>query len=239
MKKTFFLFSFLFGICYADVATIYPDANPETSSTDGGVYRAGIDQTFADIIAGAGTSATPTNATGNIWVQASTTSNQFGWIFKSGFTFDLTALSGTIDDATLSLFDRDGFLDETLAGDPDIDIVSFSPDTNTDIIASDYADFGATVYSSLDLGDMTGGTYHNFVLNASGETYIEEAFGSVVGLGAQLDWVTDGAFGGVWDSGQMSGCGLYYADQALTTSDPKLVINYTPAGGERRIFITQ
>lgn len=208
-----------------DSLTKYPDANPESTSVDGHVRRSVASETFGTIRAGAGTNSSDTETEATIArLVASSTSNQYSQMRRAIFLFDTSALTAeaTISAATLSLY---GSAKSNGLGSPTLDIVSSTPVSSTALVNADYAQLGTTVFSDIAYASFSTSAYNDMALNASGLAAISKT--SISKFGTRIGWDTDNSFGGVWASTADTYFQAYFADQAGTTNDPKLVVTYT------------
>lgn len=207
-----------------DTLTEYPVAGAN-SPVDGRVYRGPVNETFGTIRAGAGSTGDATVANDNaIFLLATTTSNQYQFLCRSGYTFDTSDLtsSATISSAVLSIY---GSGKSNALGSPGLDIVAFTPAATNDIAAADYAQFGTTVYATKAYADFSTSAYNDFTLDANGRANISKT--GISKFGATLTWDTANSFTGAWASGAISTFQAYFADQTGTSNDPKLVVTYT------------
>lgn len=211
---------------------VYPDAHAETTTVDGYVARAGVNQTFADIRSGAGTTADDNNAADQSpKLIASATSNQYAQLNRSIFLFDTSTIGSgdTVSSATISLF---GTAKGSGLGSAEIDIVTSAPASNTALANGDYANLGTTPLASKTSAAYSTSAYNDFTL-ATGD--VTKA--GVTKLGATLNWDTDNSFGGAWGSGLTAYFGMNMADQTGTTNDPKLTVVYTTPSATRRVMV--
>lgn len=215
-----------------DSLTVYPDADPETTSTDGDANRASVDQTFTDIRSGAGTGQDPAGTNGGPYLAASTTTDQFAQQNRYFGLFDTSSLDddATVSAATLSIY---GAAKSNNLGSPEIVTVSSSPASNTNIVAADYAiaNFGSTEFASrLSYASFTTSAYNDISLNASGISNI--SLTGISKFGIISGWDFDNSFGGSWSSAAVSQMRFNTADVADTTTDPKLAITFSlPSSG--------
>lgn len=202
---------------------VYPDASTGGTTVDGRVTRTGVDEAFATIIAGAGTSVDATSATlQSPRILASSTSNQFTLVSRSIWTFDTSSIptAAVLKKATLSLRGTNksnGFTQE-----PDVDIVTATPAANNALANSDYGQLGSSVLGSISYANWSTSARNAIDLLLSAITKA-----GVTGLGGKISWDTDGSFGGTWASGAACYVVSYYADQTGTTNDPSLTVLYT------------
>ncbi len=218
--------------------TAYPAAGA-VSPCDGRVYRQGVNESFASIRTGIGTTSEVTVANGYIWLEASATSNQFSSLRRYIGMFDTSSLSNTyIQTATFSLngamtkINTLGLSDsEAGAG-----ITSVNPASTSNLVAADYniANWGATKYATdIGFSAWSNTAYNDFVFNSSGLASINKA--GITKLGCRLAIDIDNG-SPAWISLATSRLGLSFADQAGTTQDPKLVVTYVDASGMMIFF---
>lgn len=209
--------------------TVFPDEDTESTSVDGRVFRGSVNEVWADIHDGAGNGSTD-NAASNIciFLDASATTDRWENITRAIFIFDATALGSldVISSAVLSLKPAASPID-TFTASQDYTIVSANPASSTALANADYdfTDFGTTEFidARVDVSSVVSGTYEDHTLNASGIANISDTAVSKFGVLMDMDFDnTDG-----WENNKESGVNFYQADQADTTSDPKLVITYS------------
>lgn len=211
--------------------TVYPDANPETTSVDGWAQRDTVVETWATIIAGAGNNSLDTEASGNL-VSFNPDTTAGNWILLRRFIvlFDTSALgaSANISAGVLSV-EGNGKLD--LAGlAPTIDVYTSTPASNTAIVNADFTQTGAVSQTGSPMAYATWSTtgYNDFTFNATGIGNINKTGVSKFALrNANYDVAGTAPTWGATARIQFAG---YSADQAGTSSDPKLVITYTTGG---------
>lgn len=212
------------------VTTFYPAAGAN-SPVDGVVVRSGVDETFANIRTGSGTSNNDTSSTANVaYLLSSTTSNQFSTLQRGIFCFDTSAIGaeGTISDGTFSLYGNT-VVDTFGGANPDIDVVSSAPAATNDLANSDYTytQFGTTVFAAIALGSISTSGYNDFTLDTNGQANISKT--GISKFGTRTSWDTSGTFGGTWGSAQSARLAAYMADQTGTTKDPKLTVTHEAA----------
>lgn len=222
---------------FLTVSTFNPDANPETTSVDGYVERAGVDETFGTIRGGAGTGSGDTSGSGGgiPRLNATATSNQYSTLIRGIFLFDTSVLSANaiISAATLSLY-VDGGADQFSAS---INFTSCSPASNTALVS---ADFNNTVGSTKFANDKTIvdlvsplNAYEDWTLNASGIAAIDKTgitkFMSRFSVDIEAGTPT-------WISGGSSFITPHFAEGA---NKPKLVVTYIlpPGAGENYAYL--
>ncbi len=206
--------------------TVYPDAGSGSTTCDG--YMAASEhQIWANMLADSGNSSDDNDSSG-VFCTTKTDQDDFWTLYRSGFTFDTSSISGgaTIDSATLSLY---GTAKLNELGSTPLHVASFNPSLNNDIVNADFAQLGSTTFGNIAYAAYSTSAYNDITLNASGEAAINK--GGITRLGVRLGWDLDGgSFGGSWDAEKETGYSGYYADQTGTTNDPKLVVVYGEGG---------
>lgn len=185
--------------------------------------RSGVNETFTDIRAGAGTTSDDTATSHQVRLTASSTSNQFALLSRMIMLFDTSSIAAgaTVTSATLSMFLQGR--GNGLGGSVDIDIVTSTPASNTAVANGDYANLGTTPLASNGLYSMTLSAMNDWTLST---TDVVKA--GITKLGATLSWDTDNSFGGTWSSSAATFAAIRAADYAGTDNDPVLVVVYTP-----------
>jgi len=206
------------------VSTFYPDANVESTSVDGYVSRQGVDQTFAAIIAGAGTNAVDSDIDeGYAILHGSTTSNQYQGNYRGIALFDTSAIPNT-DAITSAVISFHGNFKFNALGDAAFHVVSSNPASNTALVAADYGTLGSTSFGSVAYASYSTTGYNDITLNASGIATISKT--GVSKFGTVTSWDLNASFTGAWASGGVSGFQWIPADAAGTSTDPKLVVTH-------------
>ena len=136
------------------------------------------------------------------------------------FLFDTSAIPDTdvISAATFSLA-ADGTA-EADANDDTADLVSSAPASNTAYTNTDYATLGTTLYATgfnVTSWNQTNNTYNAWTLNATGIAAISKTGVTKFGVRFGNDTANTAPAGQLNNLG-----GIYYADNADVTSDPKL-----------------
>lgn len=199
--------------------TTYPDADPETTSVDGtSQYTAAVLWSDAHD-ATDGTAANSTSA--NPILCRSTFAVTYA-ITRAFHLYDTSALTASASiSAAVESFAASGTgltNDDTSS----INIVSSSPASNTNIVVGDFDQVGSTVFASMAISSWndTDGTYNDFTLDANGIANISKTGISKFGVRNSRDVANTAPTGS-----NIVSC--YFADQAGTATDPKLVITYT------------
>lgn len=208
--------------------TGYPDAHPESTCVDGYAERAGVDQTWAAIRAGAGSASG--DADTNVrcaWTTASATSNQFARLRRGILLFDTSSIpvGATIDSATLTLTGVNKA--NTFGGTaPDLHVVGSSPASNVAVANGDYSNLSFTSFGSVSYAGFSTSGANVITLNASGLAAIVN--GGITKLGLVLSWDQSGTVGGTWGSGATASFYINWADNG--SNKPTLTVEYTTAG---------
>ena len=214
--------------------TVYPDAgDPGSATCDGIAYKdygsLGTGQSWATLIAAAGSGAGSSGTTIDVQIQSDEVSANWMRLYRSIFLFDTSALgvSATISAATLSLWGRGK--NDPLSIAPNIDIYTSSPASNTTIVAADYNALGNTSQtgSPITFANWSVTGYNDFALNATGISNISKT--GISKFGARNQNYDVAASAPTWSTNALTYIGIFSADQASTTNDPKLVITYTLA----------
>lgn len=217
---------------------VYPAAGSGGATCDGQVSRDPASETFATIRAGAGTTADNISAQVICGLNASTTSNQFTLNQRIMLVFDTSPIgaSGVISSATLSPYS--GTSKTNGLGSPDFHVVSASPASPGTLVAADYAiaNFGSTSFASISYASYTINTYNDMALNASGISNVSKT--GVSKFGFIHSWDLNNSFTGTWVNSEVSRVLMKNADQAGTTEDPKLTVEYSlPSSGQQNSLI--
>jgi len=222
-------------------STFYPDANPETTTVDGGVLRGSVDQAFSDIRGGAGTGHTDSETDMMVNILASTTSNQYQELQRCILLFDTSAIpdSATIISAKLYFYIR-AKTDGLSAGSSDnskVICVASTPASNTDLVNADYAELGTTSFGeSAKQDDLTESAFNSITLNATGLAAISTNGITKLGLRYKFD-VDNTTTGITWASGQRIQLQLDTSDQGV--NKPYLEVTYSNDGTDTDVSYTQ
>ena len=213
-----------------DTLTVYPVAGANTP-VDGRVGYTTPELTWANIRANAGNFAAVSDVFETvIWLQGGATTNYFGYLLRGIFLFDTSALTANavISSATISFFGKDK--SDTLGATPTIALLASTPANTNNLVTADNTAFGTTRLADTDLtyaGFSTTG-YNDFTLNAAGLANISKTGISKFGIKEgkyDLDNATP-----PWTANLLYHFQVYFADEAGTTNDPKLVVTYTIGG---------
>ena len=221
-----------------DTLTAYPDPDPETTTIDGTIGRvdAVTGESWASLIGGAGNTADNPFAS-SVSINASSDGadlwKRFG---RSVYLFDTSPIAGgTVTAAVLSIYGKGKSDNRGIT--PDVDIYTASPASNTALATSDYGNVGATSQtgSPITYASWSTSAYNDFTLDATGIGNVATAGiskfskrnASYDAAGVAPTW----AFGD--ETAVVEG---YFADEAGTSTDPKLVVTYTPQGRNRVVL---
>jgi len=176
----------------------YPVAG-SNSPMDGYVMRSGVNQTWANIRAGAGTASSASGTELTVQATSSTTRNQWAYIIRAILCFDTSSLTAgaVISSATLHLY---GSAKRKDTNELAINIFTSTPARTATIADSDYSQLGNTALCDTAIAYTTWSTsgYNNFALNAAGISAISITGVTKLGLKSTLDtsdtpptWVSD------------------------------------------------
>lgn len=208
--------------------TVYPDADPETTTVDGQLQENDGGTTWATIQAAAGDAAGDSFAAIAVVEFESSGSSSWTRLGRFGALFDTSAVgSDTVSSATVSVHGRSSKEDSFTGNSFAVNVYSFAPASNTSLVGGDYDSLGTTEYSTdVTYASWSDSAYNDFALNATGIAAIDGAGVSKFGFreatyDAPDTTPTD-------ESGVMVIRG-YSADQTGTSNDPKLVVEHTGA----------
>ena len=212
--------------------TVYPDANPETTTVDGLVVRATTNESFTTIRTGVGTGGDDASLLATFGrLLASATVDTYNDLRRSFFLFDTSSIpdTDTISSATFSFTVNVGNLSDGLS--LSVSLVGSTLASNTAIVASDFEGTFANVTkfaTDKTLASLTvdGSTYNDWALNSSGIAAI--SLTGVTKFGGKITNDVDNV-APTWISSADSYVNVNSADTAGTTTDPKLVIVHSAA----------
>jgi len=206
--------------------TAYPDADTESSTVDGHIGFAGLDDRIDWAAAttddgGAVTQTRDSHSTMNATCfQRSGTWEDFTRAF---LLFDTSSIGSNVVSA--AVFSFTSSQTTTSASELTWTVVSSTPASNTALVAADYDNVGSTSFGSIeaDSGVTTdSSTYNAITLNGSGEAAISTS--GITKLA--MRWEADRA--DAEPSSATAGCQIIIlsADTAGTSKDPKLVVTH-------------
>lgn len=208
--------------------TVYPDANPETTTVDGFVFRSSAISTWSGIRDGVGTGFDDTTLQNYvIYIQSDFLADTYRKIIRGIFLFNTSSIGAgsTITAAVLSLY---GIAKTDPAGwTPNIDIYTSNPASNTALAAADYTTLGTTSQtgSPITYANFTNSVYNDFTFNATGISNISKTSISKFGVrNANYDAANTPP---TYIASEISSISVSYAEDTGTTRDPKLVVTYS------------
>lgn len=208
--------------------TVYPDANPESTSVDGRVTRnvVGLSEPFATIRGGAGNEVSDIATTIEVQLYDGTTGVNWEVIDRSITLVDTSALgaSASVSAATFSIFGS--AKEDTMS--QSVNVVKATPASNTALVASDYniANWDMTQQSDspITIAAYSIVAYNDFPLNATGIGNISKTGISKFGIAISADYTNTEP---IITHPINAYATAYAADQLGTANDPKLVVTYT------------
>lgn len=215
-----------------DTLTVYPDPSPETTTVDGEANQ-NTETTWDAARDGAGDAASDSTSSVNTSQVYKDASPRFD-IARGFFLFDTSALGSgaTISAAVMSLVLSAKVNNENDGLDYIVTTLT-APASNTAIVAGDYDSIagltGAMTAQSntVDIGTLTADstTYNDLTMNATGRSNVSKTgvtkFGIAEGHDAEDTALSDA--GTIENSTR-----TLMAEASGTSTDPKLVITYTP-----------
>lgn len=220
---------------YADTtSTFYPDPDPETATTDGGVRRVpDPNEAWGTIRAGDGTAALDSSDTLQIVAVKGMAEGEWFQLERTLCLFDTSPIGeAEVTAATLSLFgsgksDRG---DQAVAAGPG------TTASDTALAASDFqSNTSATTYASVDVTDWSTSGYNDFVLDAAGIAAIDGA--GITKFCLKLSGDTNNSEPAGLTAFQNVSAVARSADQAGTSEDPKLVVEHAGVGDHTTLFL--
>ncbi|MCP4610647.1 MAG: hypothetical protein GY845_18205, partial [Planctomycetes bacterium] len=217
-------------VIIGDTLTFYPDADTETSSVDGYVWRTSAG-TWSSLVNGVGNGCSDTALTPSIQIAGNATTSWFNGLYRSIFTFDTSSLPNdcTINSATLSIYGRSKGDDASI--DPHFNIYSCTPTNIASLMGTDFnlANWGSTALcdTSIDYSSWNLSGYNDFALNASGLALISKTGTSKFGA-REASYDAPNSSPADMGGTQSAWMGWHPAE-AGSGYEPKLVVIYTDA----------
>lgn len=211
-----------------DTLTVYPDANPESTTVDGGtwLFDSGTDRSWATLIATGANNVSDTSATMSFGqFVGSTTTNTWWGMYRSFFLFNTSSLGAlaVISSATVSVFGS--AKQNTSPADANFNVYSSNPASNTSLSTSDHGSLGTTAFSSnISYSAWSTSGYNSFTLNGSGLAAISKTGITKFGGRSTADAANSMP---AWSAFCNQHVQFYTADQGGTGNDPRLVVNYS------------
>lgn len=218
----------------ATTVTAYPDPDVESATVDGIAYQNTDNTAWGTLRAGAGSTADDT-AEGDFVNRVVNGSSSAWKLIQHGFfLYDTSAIPDTesILSATHSLRGsqklNEGAWSDTYIG---MALVSSAPLTNVAIIAGDFDSLGTTRFATdVTYSAWSTSGYNAQTLNASGLAAISVS--GVTKFGTMLTADFDNSDPGFVSANNEARMYCIFAETALTTTDPKLVVISGVPGGQ-------
>lgn len=203
--------------------TVYPDADPESSSVDGYAAFDGYNDTWANIHGSTTAERSGDSQTQSNGVYTGKRADGRLWLYRAFFLFDTSSIgSDTVDSATFSLYPYAKVSGGN--GKTYIALTGSTPASDTAISKADYDQVSTTKFASdINTSAITLNTYNNWSLNGSGLTNIDGSGVSKFALRHGND-IENSAPTANSDNGIN---GITWTDYSGTTQDPKLVIEHS------------
>ncbi len=207
--------------------TVNPAAGTGGASVDGQVARDSVNENWATIRAGAGTSVGTGGASQQIWFTVGgVTGGNFNQLTRFICTFDTSALTSgaTISAATIGFYGSNVRTDRDTPG---TQVVASTPAASNNLANGDYNQLGSVAFSTRILNSSWSTTgYNSFALNASGITNISKTGVSKFGV-VESEYDLTGSTPPGFTQGDVMSASAYTADNG--SSEPQIVITYTVA----------
>jgi hypothetical protein len=160
-------------------------------------------------------------------VACSATTNQWFALSRTIVLFNTGALGAgaTVSSATFSLYGETK--EDAMGCTPNITVYASVPNSNTDLIASDYGTLGSTAFATaITYADWSSAGYNDYSLNASGLAAI--SLTGVTKLGTRNANYDVSGDEPAW-SNSVAAWLYSWASEKGAGYKPKLVVTYTPA----------
>ena len=209
------------------VDTFYPDPDVESTSVDGtvGMTDGGLGLSgWADIRDGAGETADDFSATADVAVNSALDTDMWATIYRAIALFDTSSIpdADPLTSANFGLYVT-ALVDQFSEG---LELVASTPASNTELVAGDYAQLGATKFATTtSFSSLNTSAYNVIALNASGLAAITFTGVTKLGLRTSMDFNNAPS----WSSEFVSDVTMSSADQAGTTQDPYLEVTHGAA----------
>ena len=217
---------------YAATLTVYPDASSGATTADGAIQVNG--QADWATARGASSGDAYVNDVQIFIMQVYRATAGTYALARSIFTLD-TSVGGTnplagatINSAVFSVYGA--AKSDTAGNTPDTVLVGSTPANNNAVVGGDFDQLGTTLYSSVKAyADFSVDAYNDYTLNTAGKSAISTT--GITRLGIRNDYydIQGNTPPNASPMGIANRTDGYFADQTGTTSDPKLVIDYTEA----------
>ena len=209
--------------------TVYPDPDPETTTTDGMCRRSAVDEVFGSLRTNPGTSAFPSTDLARVDITSATTSQQYDGLERFIMLFDTSAISSanSVHSGTISVYGT-----EKLNGLGTFDAVLDvpTPASNTDVVAADYNIVNwAGVRQANDIlyTPWTTAGYNSWTLNATGRGNVSKTGVSKFGYRLSCDFdIVEPTWKNPSAGNNISRIAGNTAEAVGTGNDPKITIDY-------------
>lgn len=208
-----------------DTLTVYPDADPETTSVDGYVSRA-VAGTWASLRDGAGDSANDTATSSDVIVLYSwNVNNEWFIIQRSIYLFDTSALTASANISVTVLSIHGTSKVDNLSITPNINIYTSTPNANTSLAVGDYGQIGTTAQcdTPVTYAGWDAAGYNDFTFNSTGRGNVSKT--SISKFGARNANYDVANTPPTWSNITNSTLKGNYADNG--SNKPKLVVTYS------------
>ena len=199
------------------------------ATIDGAMFNT-TDDDFSGMRDGTGDGVDDTGTTIVTTLDTDTTTDDFSFMYRNGFGFDTSAIgTDNISSVTLKIYVT---AKSSGLGDTDIDITAFTPTSETDIVAGDYAvaKYGSTRFATgAGTASISTGAYLSFTLNAAGLTHINKTGNTF--FSARHKWDVDDNFTGTWGSNVQTGITFGSSEASNAAHRPVLEVVHASAGG--------
>lgn len=213
--------SFSFGF---QSLTVYPDADPETETVDGYARCAGKNETWTALLDDTAISTDSSSVNIVVEIKASATTNQWDTCNRAILLFNTSGLQGSVVSATLSLNGNSYGSVDGLGVNPDLNIYSSNPVSNTSLAVADYNTLGTTPFSTaIPFSSWSDPSYNDFAFNSSGKAAIVQG---ITKLGVRNANYDVARVAPTWSSLGDTYFQFAGADAAGSAADPKLVVTY-------------
>lgn len=208
--------------------TFYSNANPETVSVDGYVYRNGTNLTWSGIRDGAGTTANDSIAfSAGCGLDSGSSTDGWNLNLRGIYLFDTSSI-GAANAVSAATFGITGNAkSNTFGTSPEMAVVASNPASNTALVAADYGTLGTTefaprvAYSSWS----GGGGLASWAFNSTGLAAVSVS--GITKIGTRSGWDLDNSPPAWLASKTMRMTGSF-ADIG-TSAKPYLSVTYAPA----------
>ncbi len=216
-------------LAFANTLTAYPDPNPETTTVDGWCYHNPSTTVWATSH-DATASSNAYDSLGAAVIGCSTFTGSNVMRFQRFFCLFSTGAMGagaTVTAATVSIWPTSKSNDDN-DGDDWINVLQTTPASDTAIVTADFDQCGAVSNPTegatrIDLGSISTGAYCDWTLDATGRGWISATGITRLGLREGHDCLNSPIA-----NNSINSIDIIEAENAGTTSDPKLVVTYTP-----------